>query len=106
MIAQLVNVASPPSKPTIWHSSCPGLSVDEESQVNMNSPPKIVKESQVNMNSPPKVTKKIPLHTLKQPKIEWNKIKQGCKCTNILAEKLVCMYVCMYMFLLSNINYL
>lgn len=92
MSGNLINIAMPTEKPTIWHSTYTPSSVDNDVK-GVVATTKVHKQSHVNVKSPPKVQKYIAWHRLKQPTIDWNKIKQGYKCSNILEQKLVCMHL-------------
>lgn len=118
MSEPLVNVAFPTEKPTVWHSTCANLAVCNDSKfvVAKKNEVSMSNNSDDNVKAAPKVHKQICWHTLKQPKIEWNKIKQGCNVTNVLEEKLVrvifihtlfCVQSChiySYLVLCSNIT--
>ena len=98
MSQELANVATPTVKPTCWHSQHPKLCVNEHSpQLKArNTQLKLSKVVADNCQEEGKKSKerRILWHLLKEPHVEWDKIKQGCSFTNDLERKLVCTRLC------------
>ena len=99
MSQELVNVAIPTVKPTSWHSQYPILCLTQQSpQLKArNTQLRLSKIVSDNCQQQAKKHKhrRILWHLLKEPYLEWDKIKQGCSFTNNLERKLVCTCLCL-----------